>query len=137
MCGAVLGFIRKDSGMQLPGETIDGYKQVFARFMSKLPFQQREPLGIEVRQFARISFVVAFCFTLETILDRLLNFGQALKAVLQHLESLVGTVMWRKFLKSGSFEYVVDRWTADVETFRQLRYLSDSGLIKTPDLLAI
>ena len=65
-----------------------------------------------MNELAQIRLVIALGFPLETFLDCLLNFGQA-------------------------FEYVIIRWSADVEAFRQLRYLPDSGLVEPPDFLAI
>ena len=37
--GAVLSFIGENIGIQLPGEIIDGHKQILSRFISRLPFQ--------------------------------------------------------------------------------------------------
>ena len=89
---AVLRFIGKDLGIQLSGEVIDGHKQIFARFIGGLPFQQGKPLGIEVNKLARVRLVIALGFTLEAFLDGLLDLDQAFKAILQRLEPLVGTV---------------------------------------------
>ena len=74
------------------GEVIDGHKQIFARFIVGLPFQQGKPLGIEVNKLARVRLVIALGFTLEAFLDGLLDLDQAFKAILQRLEPLVGTV---------------------------------------------
>ncbi|SDX32878.1 hypothetical protein SAMN05216300_1291, partial [Nitrosomonas oligotropha] len=54
--------------------------------------------GIEMNELARVRFVIALRFTLETFLDGLLDLGQTFKAILQRLESLVGTVTRDKFL---------------------------------------
>ncbi|SEO91907.1 hypothetical protein SAMN05216333_1261, partial [Nitrosomonas oligotropha] len=63
-----------------------------------LSFQEGKPLGIEMNELARVRFVIALRFTLETFLDGLLDLGQTFKAILQRLESLVGTVTRDKFL---------------------------------------
>ncbi|SDX63219.1 hypothetical protein SAMN05216300_1691, partial [Nitrosomonas oligotropha] len=54
--------------------------------------------GIEMNELARVRFVIALRFTFETFLDGLLDLGQTFKAILQRLESLVGTVTRDKFL---------------------------------------
>ena len=45
-----------------------------------------------------VRFVIALRFMFETFLDGLLDLGQTLKAVLQRLEPLVGTITRDKFL---------------------------------------
>ena len=55
---AVLSFIGKNIG-KLPGEIIDGHKQIFARFIGGLPLQQGKPLGIEVNKLAWVRLVIA------------------------------------------------------------------------------
>ena len=82
-----------------------------------------------MNELARIRFVIALGFTLEPFLDGLLDLVQALQTIPQRLESLIVTVMWRKFLESRAFQYVINRWTADVEAFRQMCYLPQPGLI--------
>ena len=37
--GTVLSFVRKNIGIQLPGEVIDSHKQILARFIGRLSFQ--------------------------------------------------------------------------------------------------
>ena len=95
---AVLSFIGEDTGIQFPGEIIDGHKQVLARFIGRLSFQEGKPLGIEVNKLTWVRFVIALGSTLEAFLDGLLDLGQTFKAVLQRLEPLVGTVTRSKFL---------------------------------------
>lgn len=73
---AVLGFIGKNIGTQLPGKIIDSHKQILTRLIDRLTFQKGKPFSIEVNQLTRIRFVIAFSFTLETFLNRLLDLGQ-------------------------------------------------------------
>ena len=65
------------------------------------------------------------------------NLGQTFEAVLQCLESLMGTVTPGKFRASGAFQYVIDRWSAHPEALRQVCYFPNSSLIKSPDFLAV
>ncbi len=105
-CGTILGFIQQNLGIQFPREVINGHKQILARLISRLPFQQEESLGIEVSEFP----CIAPGFTLETFLNRLLVLGQTFEAALQCLESLIGAVARSKFLKLGAFWYGINRW---------------------------
>ena len=73
---AVLGSIWKNIGTQLPGKIIDSHKQILTRLIDRLTFQKGKPFSIEVNQLTRIRFVIAFSFTLETFLNRLLDLGQ-------------------------------------------------------------
>ena len=90
-----------------------------------------------MNELTRVRFVIALRFTLETFLDGLLHLGQAFEVILQCLEALIGTATRSKFLESGSFQYIINRWAADVEVFCQLHYLSQPGLIKPPNFLTI
>lgn len=56
---------------------------------------------------------------------------------MQCLETLIDTATRGKFLESGSFQYVINRWPADVEVFCQLHYFPQPGLIKPPDFLKV
>ena len=79
-----------------------------------MPFQEWKSLGIEMNELARVRFVIALRFTFETFLDGLLDLGQAFETILQRLETLIGTATRDKFLESGSFQYVINRWPTDV-----------------------
>ena len=100
-------------------------------------YEKGKSLGIELNEFVRIRLVIALRFALETFLNRLLDLSQTFEAVLQRLESLIGTVMRGKFLEPGAFQYAIDRWSAYPAVFCQVRYLPEPGLIKPPDFLAI
>ena len=119
----VLGFIRKNLGIQFSGEIIDSYEKVFTRLIGKLTFQQRKPFSIEVNEFTWIRLVIALGLALEMFLDGLLNLSQTFKTVLQCFESLVCAITRSKFLESGTFKYLIYRWTSNMEVFRQLHYL--------------
>ncbi|MER0217315.1 MAG: hypothetical protein DU481_14360 [Nitrosomonas sp.] len=93
----------KIPAIQLPEKVVDDHNQILARFTDRLSFQEGRLLGIEVVEFARLRLFIVLRFTLKAFLDRLLDLGQGLETALQHLESLVGTVMRSKFLKPGTF----------------------------------
>ena len=45
--------------IQPPGEVVDSHKQIFARFIGGLSFQQGKLLGIEVNKLAWVRLVIA------------------------------------------------------------------------------
>ena len=57
--GAVLGLVEQDVGVKLTGEVVYGDKQVLPRLGRRLAFEQRQALGVERGEFARIGFIVA------------------------------------------------------------------------------
>lgn len=54
---AVLGFIGKNIGTQLPGKIIDSHKQILTRLIDRVAFQQEKPFGIEVNESVRIRLL--------------------------------------------------------------------------------
>jgi uncharacterized membrane protein YuzA (DUF378 family) len=56
--GRILGLVREYCGIQLTGEIIYGYKQVFSSPESRFPLKQRKPLCIPMQHLAWVIFVV-------------------------------------------------------------------------------
>lgn len=80
------GYREKYWHTKLPGEIIDSHKQILARLIDRLTFQEGGSLfGIEMNQLTRIRFVIALSFVLEMFLDGLSRSYQAFEAVLQCL----------------------------------------------------
>ena len=95
--GTVLGLVGQDVGIQLTGEVVNGDKQVFPGLGGRLALKQRQPLGVEMDQLARIGLVVAPRLAFQALLDGLFDLGEAFEAVLDRLKALVGAVAGRKF----------------------------------------
>ena len=57
--GGILGLVRKNRGVELTGEVIDGHKQVFPSLEGRFSLEQRQPLGVPVQHLAGIILVVA------------------------------------------------------------------------------
>lgn len=62
-------------------------------------------------EFARVGFIVSPGFPFKTLLDGLLDLGQAFKTKLEGLEALVNAVPGYKFLQPCPLEDAIDRWS--------------------------
>lgn len=106
--GAVLGLVGQDAGIKLAGKVVDGDEQVFPGLGWRLAFEQRQALGVKMDEFARIGLVVSLGLAFQAFLDGLLDLGQTLQTILDHLEALVGAVAGGKFLQPCPFQHLVE-----------------------------
>ena len=56
----VLGFVRQNGGVQISGEVINGYKEIFSTFQGFLPFQKGQSLGVPMEHLTGVILIVAF-----------------------------------------------------------------------------
>lgn len=107
---ALLRLVRHDGGVELSGEVIYGYKEVFSCFLGRFPRKEGKAFGVKMHHLSRILLVVALGFFLKTLLNALFNLGEASDTVLEASEPLVGTPVDRKVLLFPSSENLVYRW---------------------------
>ena len=58
--GRILGLVREDCGVQLPGEVVDGHKQVLSSPEGGFSRKQRQALRVHVKHLPGIILVVPF-----------------------------------------------------------------------------
>ena len=67
--GTVCGFVRQNGGVIAPLRIVDGDKQVIPIIGGFLPFEQRQPFGIEMYRLSGVGFIVAFGLLFEFFLN--------------------------------------------------------------------